>query len=761
MNGESYKESLLADMIKDTSPLSPGDLSEHEVRTVFDIEHHLREVQASNAERDTRRVRGYFAEVEDRYPRVLLLDGSRGTGKTSLLLTLARRWNSTSEDHRKNFDAAFKERVDALADPAYVASNADRPSFVRVLRILDFDPLPPEMPLAAGLIQAWRPLIAEYERIALRLADYGDSEEESLTDRWLRLFRVAAIGWTPIPRGTGLVEQVLDREEQIGDWQALSEQWRDFVEHVLLFGENHRHECKVPQNPVFVVMIDDVDLQVERVSELLPALRMLYHPAVVFIVAGDHAHLVDMLKLDFFGRQAKIATYRGGGASVLSAAEDDPWCSELAEASFQKVFAARFRYRLRALTFSEFLEFPRGPRTFRVILNGLGPPTQLDEPFPPLHSDLALGDYLAHYANLIEKLSPELPTATTYRTAQQLADQALSIPDGGRAARIVLRRILYPRAVVRLEEALEQPIDETTIEYRPVGELAAAFAPQLVENIIPRRQQIVLSAKPAFVFRADDDGGAKGSRASGALNVSVLPMLVAVSLRDAHRNVDAPGLRWEARLSFARTRWIIQDYEASFRWHLHVLPIPLQMFEWTKTWGEFIRSLSSETTTLRDRIAYGWIYHQLLWLKKEAPEAAKPSEAQLEGPVADETWNRLLANSPPADTDLKLGKNRWLRRTLPLLARPEIGFTPEVQSRLLSKTKEYASVGELVAERRRLVRDAFDAAAVGQGKRLAEGMEEEDLRVDEVLRVIDTAYPKAPFHAFIAGAENLNLFEGR
>ena len=43
-------------------------------------------------------------------------------------------------------------------------------------------------------------------------------------------------------------------------------------------------------------MIDDVDLQVERIRELLPALRSLYHPNVAFLVAAHWEHLVDTLK---------------------------------------------------------------------------------------------------------------------------------------------------------------------------------------------------------------------------------------------------------------------------------------------------------------------------------------------------------------------------------------------------------------------------------------------------------------------------------
>jgi hypothetical protein len=94
---------------------------------------------------------------------------------------------------------------------------------------------------------------------------------------------------------------VLDREEQVGDWQRLDRQWYDFVDDVIEFATTRvpQPAGPLPKDPVFVIMIDDVDLQVGRVRELLPALRLLYHPSVVFVVAAHRKHLIDMLALDF------------------------------------------------------------------------------------------------------------------------------------------------------------------------------------------------------------------------------------------------------------------------------------------------------------------------------------------------------------------------------------------------------------------------------------------------------------------------------
>ena len=101
-----------------------------------------------------------------------------------------------------------------------------------------------------------------------------------------KLFRVATVGWSAVPAGKGLLEQVLDRQEQVIEWQRLGQHWHDFAAEVIKCGRRLSDHDKLVDEPIFVIMIDDVDLQVERIRELLPALRMLYHPNVAFLVAG-------------------------------------------------------------------------------------------------------------------------------------------------------------------------------------------------------------------------------------------------------------------------------------------------------------------------------------------------------------------------------------------------------------------------------------------------------------------------------------------
>jgi hypothetical protein len=706
---------------RDTRPLLPDELSPTQVNMIGEIEERISEIRNVAKHTQGGKVVGPWARAIDRHRQVLLLDGDRGTGKTSVLVTLVRRWNPPDSEE-------------------YDARLGKRPDFIKVLPILDFDPLPPGLPLAAWIIQAWRPPVAYFDSL-VEVPPDDRSDEDTLLDRWKRLFNVAATGWSEIPQSAGLIGQVIDRQDQLRDLQHLSTEWHDFVEALMAAGNRLPKSAKaLAKNPVFVIMIDDVDLQVRRVRELLPALRLLHHPSVVFMVAADREHLVDMLALDFLGQQRESASVTGNPSNDFwDNADTDRWSSTLATAAFEKVFSTRDHWKMKRLSLSDLLEFPRGsPSQFKDVLNARGPVKETTSRLPEaLRETDRLGDYILKFAASREKYSPGSTAVMTYRTAQQLADDVFTVsqPWSPGHATDLLRRLLDPG-----DQELAVAIDlsePATIDFRVVGEVSALFSPELIDVIYPRLHVIVLGGRPKFVLRGDDG-------ANNEENATVA--LLAISLQDSAYGVTAPGLQWEARLALAWTRWFMNDVgiEAAFRWPLHVLPSPSKLAEWAAEWNSFIRVLAREKSLLRDRMAYGWIYHQLGWLKASLDGVAAPNDANVDDP---EVWDGLMRCEPPVDIDPSLGEARWRRRTLPLLARPEIGFTPRVQQVLWERSAK-ESAQELKAERRRLVRDAFDAVAAERGGVPRGGAEEEGL-VASVLAAIDRQYPDAPWTTFM------------
>jgi hypothetical protein len=225
---------------KDTSPLKPEQLSDDELRIILEIERRLEEAKDTAPEREPHGLGLYLATAQQRHPRVMLLDGGRGTGKTSLLLTLVERWHLRINDdpeyaeRRTATEHGYQERMKTLLGHSV---NSVIPDHIKVLDILDFDPLPPGMPLLAGIIQAWQSLAEEYDRM-LELSDANyDQIDSRLTDLWHNLFRVAAVGWDTLPQNKGLMEHVLDRQDQVQDWRRLGRDWQSFVSKVFKRGK--------------------------------------------------------------------------------------------------------------------------------------------------------------------------------------------------------------------------------------------------------------------------------------------------------------------------------------------------------------------------------------------------------------------------------------------------------------------------------------------------------------------------------------------
>jgi hypothetical protein len=743
------KESPLAEEIKDTSPLAPGELSDDELQTILEIEERLREGQIVGRKPPSERSNLPLAYAEERYPRVLLLDGGRGTGKTSLLLTLVHRWNPP----KRKLDDADKRRFMEFCKRTprgYDEATALGPDFVRALRILDFDPLPPDMPLTAGIIQSWRPLVDKYQQIATLVQDHDDEESETLLDRWHELFRVAAIGWTAIPRSGGIVEQVLDREEQVGDWQALGQRWRKFIDAVIDFSAKHREECKLPNNPVFVIMIDDVDLQVGRVRELLPALRLLYHPSVFFVVAADRLHMIDMLRLDFLGQQNKIARHQNATASTaIDLAEEDRWAGDLARSTVEKVFPRRNRWHLKTLSVLDFLAFPGQASDLQDTAQntdsaGLSDARQVPSDLRHANFYAVLREYVnrdktENAANLLRVFAEKaadaslvLPGVMTYRAAHQLRHYVEHLKAELRAPE-VLARLLSGNADAKAAVVQHAPSD---VDVFVTGELAALYRPRTIEFA---GYNIVLSARPDFVFVGATDRSPNRMSTKPDNRFNFTCGLIAKMLQEADFSVDATGLQWETFLSLAWTEWSLPGFPpTAFAWTRHQHPRPDELFEQTRSWSDFIKK-NVETKDKLERYAYFWLYHQRKWTHKSSSGSLNASE--LSDLSTSLNWDGLLKFTEAKDAKDGEDLTKWRHETIPLLGRPELGFPPEVQERLLLgviREDDLRVKQALKRQRRRLVTDAFVAAAAQMGADVRKIPD--NAVIEDAIKAIDERY---------------------
>jgi hypothetical protein len=484
---------------------------------------------------------------------------------------------------------------------------------------------------------------------------------------------------------------------------------------------------------VFVIMIDDVDLQVYRIRELLPALRTLYHPNVFFIVAGDRHHMMDMLELDFQGQQRRLGETQYHVPN--SPGRFDQWPKTLAGAAFQKVFSPANIWSLKALGLRELLAF--SDSTLKDALN------EWKSSNEKLGGQKALGDYLdsvdrvgrfshgddAPIGRKDLKHALNLPPIMPYRRAHQLSELVKSRTLSRNTALEVMGNIIQGSDSSNSELTLGAAGKEGAgkLEYLAVGELAAMF-PKVFSVEIDARKEIVLSGRPRFAFR---DGLTNELARRSDDQADTWPHVLAASLRADGFGLVASGLEWNVNLALTWTRVQLPDgLDLAFWWRVHLLLSPIRFVAWSRDWAEFIQQLSerSESTSggetrasQRERVAYGWIYFQLYWMTKNpvgfSDKIASPLRANV-GSENMEDWNKLLEQEPDKeflDEERDDEAGAWKNRTLPLLARPELFLAPRVQKLLLQQIEKSKQViDDLRSRRANLITDAIRAAQLAR-----------------------------------------------
>ena len=283
----------------DTGALPPEKLTEEEkeiLRGINDLLGKMQDRACSSAERGSRKESLWANPEEDRRNNVIMIDGVRGAGKTSLLYTLLKGWYCP---------AFFKSD-----EPSELRKEFEKMSgIVRALNPIDFDPLPPDLPIYNWIIQAFHPLVRKMGRnYGLGFTEPPENEDvdETLSGEYRALHHAAAVGWT-----TGLLRQQLERDgdefllwqqEQQINWQTLRRRWQKFLDKLLQNLETaslNDPNDRLPKDGIIVLPIDDLDLQAERTRELLLAIRVLRHDRLAYILTG-HTDGTDLaLKASF------------------------------------------------------------------------------------------------------------------------------------------------------------------------------------------------------------------------------------------------------------------------------------------------------------------------------------------------------------------------------------------------------------------------------------------------------------------------------
>ena len=284
VNGTSSVSKKKRTLAYDTGVLPPEILTKEEIEILHGINDLLEQVQKHSSSSRTQcgsRKETLWANPEEHWRNnVIMIDGVRGAGKTSLLHTLLKGWYCPEFFKSIGEDKQFQKMNE----------------IIRALKPIDFDPLPPDLPIYNWIIQAFDPLVREVGgKSAPGFTEPPEHKEidDTLSGKYRALHHAAAVGWT-----TGLLRQELERDgdefllwqhEQQLNWQTLRRRWQRFLDKLLQKLEDSSltdHNEKLPRDGIIVLPIDDLDLQAERTRELLLAIRVLRHDRLAYILTG-------------------------------------------------------------------------------------------------------------------------------------------------------------------------------------------------------------------------------------------------------------------------------------------------------------------------------------------------------------------------------------------------------------------------------------------------------------------------------------------
>lgn len=219
------------------------------------------------------------AFVLDRVPRVLMLDGPRGTGKTTILVTLLGQWREAQARAKRS-----------EASSAEWATRGDL-----YLWPLDLHPAPAQLSAYAWLIGAFKRL-AGWVAEADPRAGKGPSGAVGLEQEHRQLMHGAIRGWSTTQAQLRTADWMLDVEDQVDHWRELGRSWRLFVDHLV---QGAVRAGRLGEKGLIVLAVDDLDLHPTQGEEVLQAVRRLWHPRVVFLLTGNSGHLVDSITLSY------------------------------------------------------------------------------------------------------------------------------------------------------------------------------------------------------------------------------------------------------------------------------------------------------------------------------------------------------------------------------------------------------------------------------------------------------------------------------
>ena len=326
-------------------PLAWGSLSENQKQAVESVTGWLLDareaIPSTEAAAETHRSRsGVPKPVLDfnRRSQLAFIDGDRGTGKSSILLTLMELTSTADAS------GPLPKPVELL--------NRKRDSFVW-LEVLDMEPLAQGANLfAATLARLDQLLSSGTEDMPPLAAALGNHDGYADTASKLhQLQNDAAIVWERVDGGNYGGDLQAKALSVMQAEKAGLELHRRFSG--VMDGIGHILQPRTSRDPLlFLLPVDDFDLAPAHCLDLLRLIRMVTTPRLFFVLAGNTRIAESVLRLKSEGELMKLAGFNTSDPNIVL-----QHATEIAANNMRKLLPPGQQVRLEQLRLEEALDF--------------------------------------------------------------------------------------------------------------------------------------------------------------------------------------------------------------------------------------------------------------------------------------------------------------------------------------------------------------------------------------------------------------------
>lgn len=312
---------------------------------------------------------------------VIMVSGRRGTGKTSLLLTLQREIICAANEAFNPKDCDCKPPVDVSRLLAKLRTR------IVWLETLDLEPLPESTGLMAAIMARIDQAITEESEksnltLSRPLSEFGKKLQD-LNELCLDV----CLAWDhDYPRIGGNTDTDMHSREL---WRVEKARTNLQTRFVKVLNDLAKETPWIAQkkNPLFILPVDDIDLNPSRCLELLRLVRSFTTPRFVVLLFGDYDIAQSVVKLSFLKEFGQVLPKQVKTGDPLWESVEKH-ANRLGAEAIRKMLPPNQRFRIDPVSLSEVLKFSRGAAETKPLGELLGEikiPFQLYDSMPELN----------------------------------------------------------------------------------------------------------------------------------------------------------------------------------------------------------------------------------------------------------------------------------------------------------------------------------------------------------------------------------------